>query len=357
MKVCDRFILNPSIIVPMPQILRYLNHAHRYAVSRFVTGKPVILSHALHMQCNSKCKICNIWKQPNKHNEMTTHEIKSMLRDARKSGFVSYVALGGEPLMRPDTVEILNYAYSLGFYTTIITNGWFLPEKAEELAKAAKLTWVSLDYDTPYHDEMRGCPGVFERAINGIKTMIHHGGRVRINCVISNMNLDAPCKMLELGQDLGVQVAFDPMEIFPGNEQYALTEIQQRTVFSEIIQLKNDGYPVLNAYEFLDHLVNPLEYECAQSRVFLKVEADGSIYPFWCPGNGEPLGNLCTQKMNDILDSNLYREFAEASKSCNKCTNSSTVEASIFYSTRGLLQNLPKRANKYLKFALDYGFR
>ena len=92
-----------------------------------------------------------------KHNtdEMTIHEIFRMLDEARKLNFVAYIVFGGEPLMRTDILDILQHAHDLGFYTSLITNGIYLPEKSEKIAKVVDLTWVSLDHYSDYHDEMR----------------------------------------------------------------------------------------------------------------------------------------------------------------------------------------------------------
>jgi len=91
-----------------------------------------------------------------------------MLDNARKLRFAVYLVYGGEPLVRPDAVDILEHAHNLGFYTMVITNGTHLPDKAKEIAKAVDLTWVSLDYHSDYHGELRGSKGTFGRAIEGI---------------------------------------------------------------------------------------------------------------------------------------------------------------------------------------------
>ncbi|MCX6649440.1 MAG: radical SAM protein [Candidatus Bathyarchaeota archaeon] len=108
----------------------YLRYALRYIHSRFVTGRPIILTHALTHRCNSRCKICDIWRSPPNGDEMTTGEVEWMLDEAWAQNFVAYVALGGEPMLRDDTPEILAYAKGRGFYTSLITNGTRLAEEA-----------------------------------------------------------------------------------------------------------------------------------------------------------------------------------------------------------------------------------
>jgi len=145
-------------------MLRKVASAPKYFISRFWTHKPVILTHSVTSQCNSMCKICDVWRTKHNTREMTTREIFRMLTEARKLRFVAYVVFGGEPLMRTDILDVLRCAHDLGFYTSIITNGVYLPEKADEIAKTVDLTWVSLDHYSNYHDELRGLKGTFKKA-------------------------------------------------------------------------------------------------------------------------------------------------------------------------------------------------
>jgi MoaA/NifB/PqqE/SkfB family radical SAM enzyme len=147
---------------------------------------------------------------------MTTQEVFSMLKQARKLNFVGYVAWGGEQLLRSDTKEILRYAHDIGLFTCLITNGTFLADHAKELAKTVDLTIVSLDYPSNYHDALRGSKECFSKALTGISVLKNFGGRVALNCVLSKLNADAAQKMVELSKKFGARIAFDPMEVFRG---------------------------------------------------------------------------------------------------------------------------------------------
>jgi MoaA/NifB/PqqE/SkfB family radical SAM enzyme len=278
-----------------------------------------------------------------------------MLDEARKLNFVAYLAFGGEPLMRPDAIGILEHAHDLGLYTSIITNGVYLRDKAEEIAKVVDLTWVSLDYYSDYHDEMRGLEGTFRSAIEGIMKLRSEGGKIAINCVLSKLNMNAVRKMAKLAQELHVKLAFDPMEIFPGtNEEYALSHVEYGRLFLDVLELKRLGYPIINSYEFLEHLINPMEYSCAQPRVFIKVYENGQVTPFWCRKNNHVLGDLRKQSLGEVLHSGPFEEFARMADVCNFCNNSSTVEVSMFYSYKKFLSNCFKIPNPIVGFIEDY---
>jgi len=338
------------------QMLETLGHAQRYAISRFLTHKPIILTHCLTSKCNCKCKICDVWRKKYDPYEMKTPEIFRMLDEARKLRFAVYLAYGGEPLVRPDAVDVLEHAHDLGLYTIVITNGTHLPDKAKEIAKAVDLTWVSLDYYSDYHDELRGSRGTFGRAIEGIKKLSEEGGRIAINCVLSKLNKDTIKKSAELARTLHARLAFDPMEVFPGfNEEYALSHDENRRLFLEILELKRTGYPILNSYEFIKHLVNPTDYSCAQPKIFINVRENGEITPFWCRKSVRVIGDLRKQSLGGILHSAPFEKFAQMADGCNLCRNSTTVEISLFYSLQRFLINCFKIPNPIAEFISYYG--
>ena len=337
------------------EMLKALRYAQRYAVSRLIAQKPIFLTHALTQQCNCKCKICNVWRQKESTHELKTSEIFKMLDEAWKLNFVTYLAFGGEPLIRPDAVDILKHAHDLGFYTSVITNGTFLYSKAEEIAKTVDLTWVSLDYNSEYHDEMRGLKGAFNSALRGIRKLKSEGGKIAVNCVLSKLNLDAAKKMAELAQTLRVKVAFDPMEGIPGvNEEYRLSREECRSLFSEVLELKKHGYPILNSYEFLQYLISNLRYSCAQPKVFVDVHTNGEIAPFWCRKNYGILGDLRKQSLGEVLYSALFEDFARLAEGCSLCGNSSTLEVSMFYSYRDFLKNCFKPPGPVVRMIKEY---
>ena len=334
-------------------MLKSLDIALKYAFSRFWTHKPVILTHSVTSKCNCECKICDVWRKKNCTNEMSTCEIFQMLNEAKKLNFVSYVVWGGEPLLRSDMLDILQYAHELNLYTSIITNGVNLAEKARRIVETVDLIWVSLDHYSDYHDEMRGRNGSFKKAVEGITRLRREGGRVAINCVLSRLNMDVVGKMADFAQKLGVKIAFDPMEVFQGcNEEYALTSNERRRFFSEILKFKRQGYPILNSQEYLEHLTSNSKYFCAQPQIFIKVTENGKVIPFWCKKNFKVIGDLRKQSLREIISSPLFSEFAEKAKGCCLCKNSSTVEASLFYSFIPLKYN--KWNNAYVKFISDY---
>jgi len=338
-------------------MLKELSYMNRYLVSRFRTRKPVILTHMVTAACNCKCKICENWRRKREGREMTTQEIFRMLDEAREMNFVAYVAWGGEPLLRPDIVDILGYARDLGLYTCVTTNGFYLPQKAEELAGVADLTWVSLDHHTRRHDYMRGLEGTFERATAGIVKLRDVGGKIAINCVLSKLNKDCVDSMANLARNLGVALTFDDAEVFPGfNDEYVLSPEESRDLFSKVLEYKKTGHQILNSRHFIESRINGKRYPCVQPNFFVKVTEDGKVTPFWCRRSNSVLGDLRKQSLGKILNSGAFEKFARMAKDCKLCNNLTALEVSLFYSARRFFTSYYKIPNPYLDFIVNFGF-
>jgi MoaA/NifB/PqqE/SkfB family radical SAM enzyme len=338
-------------------MLRYFGYAEKFTVARFVTQKPVVLTHFLTSKCNCKCKICDIWRKDSAQ-EMEPAQIQRILNEAKKLNFAVYVMWGGEPLLRADSLEIMEYAHKLGLYTSLITNGTLLPKKAKEVAKHVDLTWVSLDYPSDFHDELRGLKGTFGNAVEGIKKLKKHGGTVAVNCVLSKLNNHKSIirDLASLAEKLQVRIAFDPMEVFAGfNDEHALSSQERRESFSEILQLKKLGFPILNSYEFINQQINPIKYSCAQPQILVNVSASGEVFPFWCRKTDKVLGDLRKQSLGEILHSAAYKGFMKKTGGCHLCNNSVTVETSFFYTPKTTLFNCFRSPNLVLEFISFYG--
>ena len=330
---------------------RDLGIALRYIHSHLFTHRPFILTHAVTGQCNCSCRICDTWRRPPDPSEMTTQEIFSLLDQAADARFAAYVAFGGEPLMRADIVEVLAHARDKRLYTILITNGALLEEMAEDLAPCTDLTIVSLDDTGQGHDTARATPGLFDAAAAGIAAMQRQHARVMLNCVVSRFSPGGAGRVLGYACQHGLRVAFDPMELFPGvNDEGMTPPEEKKEIFTYLCREKAAGAPILNSAEFLQHQYAPRAYSCAQARIFLRVGADGAVRPFWCQKNASLLGNVRTHRLSDILSSPSWKEFDAVAEGCSRCTNSSTVESSLFYSA-GFWAS-----RRYIRFAADYAW-
>lgn len=160
--------------------------------------------------CNLSCIHCHASDRTTKEDELTTLEIFRLLDElARISGFRMVAFTGGEPLLRPDLYEILEYAKKLGFSTTLASNGTLItPQIAKKLADAGlSIAAISLDStDEKIHDQIRGKKGSLERAYSGMKAINDAGIVLHINVTIAKYNEEQVNDLITASEELGAAI-------------------------------------------------------------------------------------------------------------------------------------------------------
>jgi MoaA/NifB/PqqE/SkfB family radical SAM enzyme len=113
---------------------------------------------------------------------------------AAVSEFRMIVVTGGEPLLRKDILELMEYAGRLGFRVVFSTNGTLLtPQIARDLVKSGIVNFsISLDGSTRQsHESIRRIPGCFSRALEGLKAAATTGACVQVNFTAMKQNLSS----------------------------------------------------------------------------------------------------------------------------------------------------------------------
>ena len=162
-------------------------------------------------QCNLRCKHCYENAGGPKRPELSTEEAKQVLDILSKIAGIGLPALsfsGGEPLARRDFFELAAYAKKRVGYVSIASNGTLITKDNAKKIKDAGIDYaeISIDGATPgVHDEFRGIPGAFERAMEGVKNCVEEGVDTCIATTIHRDNLSELEKLIELSKQLGVR--------------------------------------------------------------------------------------------------------------------------------------------------------
>jgi AdoMet-dependent heme synthase len=142
--------------------------------------------------------------------ELTTEEGKAMLDDVRRFGRPLVVLSGGDPLKRPDTVELVEYGTSVGLRMAMTPSGTPLMNRAilERLQGAglARLA-VSLDGSTAaIHDTFRGVAGSYDWTLGMLREAADLGLSTQINTTVARHNLEDFDNLISLMTDLGISL-------------------------------------------------------------------------------------------------------------------------------------------------------
>ena len=153
--------------------------------------KPVVVWNVTR-SCNLKCVHCYA-RAVNKtrEKELSREQGFSLIDDLAAFGAPVILFSGGEPVMRPDLVELARYAVEKGMRAVISTNGTLITEEKARDLKEIGLSYVgvSLDGLEAVNDRFRGKKGAFRDAMQGIKNCQEVGLKVGLRFTINRLNV------------------------------------------------------------------------------------------------------------------------------------------------------------------------
>jgi putative heme d1 biosynthesis radical SAM protein NirJ2 len=144
-------------------------------------------------KCNLFCSHCYRDSGKEWEEELNTNEGKKLLEEIARAGFKIIIFSGGEPLMRDDIFELIEYASSLGLRPVVGSNGTLITSSiAKKLKEAGALSvGISIDSLNPNkHNVFRGYEGAYRDTINGMKNCRDAKLRFQIHTTVMNWNKD-----------------------------------------------------------------------------------------------------------------------------------------------------------------------
>ncbi|MBX0296489.1 TIGR04053 family radical SAM/SPASM domain-containing protein [Haloarcula nitratireducens] len=171
--------------------------------------RPLVLIWEVTQACELSCEHCRADARAARHpDELTTAEGKELLDDVRAFGDEQLVVLsGGDPMKRPDLVELVDYGTDRGLSMTLTPSGTseLTGDAVADLADAGlRRMAVSLDGATPAnHDAFRGEAGSFEETVRAARDATAAGLPLQINTTVCAQTVDELPAIAERVADLG----------------------------------------------------------------------------------------------------------------------------------------------------------
>jgi len=158
---------------------------------------PFLVALNLTRRCNLRCAHCYLdagTLDGETSDELSTGEVTAVLDDiAGLSDETMVVFTGGEPTLRRDLAQLIEYASGLGLMPVLGTNGTLLDDRRLQALKKAGLQGVGISLDSldpAFHDDFRGAPGCWEKAMNAIDACKRNGMRFQIHFSVTDDNAD-----------------------------------------------------------------------------------------------------------------------------------------------------------------------
>jgi radical SAM protein len=172
---------------------------------------PLLVIWEVTQACDLACVHCRASAQPERHTqELTTEQGYKLLDDIRAFGDPLMVFTGGDPLKRPDLYELIRYSVKLGLRTNVTPSATpLLTAQAIEAFQTAGVARMALSLDGPnaqVHDDFRGIPGTFDRAMFALRHAREIGLDTQLQTTVTRRNMHTLPQIAEIAAESGTKM-------------------------------------------------------------------------------------------------------------------------------------------------------
>ncbi len=325
------------------------------------TERPHFCAISISFGCMLKCRMCRIWESQVRDEELSQDTWKGIIDDL--SEFMdenkTMNFAGGEPLLRKDLVELINYSGKKGFKPAICTNGWLIDEDMAKRLVDSGLDIVALSLDSldeRTHDYIRGVEGSYRRARNAVDNLVKYNKdkkiRVHIQPIISAINLPHLIELTHwvhdhpgLGDITFLATIQPPNTNSDYQEWYRKEEFEElwpkdmdlvNSVMDELSRLKLSdkatsykiGNQVFQLQAYKSYFSDPLSFykkkvQCNIGEQFVNVHINGDVK--LCHYSDVVIGNLARQRISEFWESkaanNMRKQIKVCERKCHQILN------------------------------------
>ncbi|MGC2529843.1 MAG: pyrroloquinoline quinone biosynthesis protein PqqE [Candidatus Acidiferrum sp.] len=166
-------------------------------------ANPLALIAELTHRCPLHCVYCsNPLELQARAVELSTDEWSRAFKEAAALGVLQADFTGGEPLTRPDILDLIRVARAVGLYVNLITSGLPLDESRVAALVEAGLDHFQLSFQGAREDTANEISGTKAHAhkLRVLDWLKHHRLAVTLNFVIHRRNIEQLPEMLALAE-------------------------------------------------------------------------------------------------------------------------------------------------------------
>ena len=184
----------------------------------FLKPTPSRVHYYLTAQCNSRCIMCDVWKnQPKTETEISLHTALHLIHELPKLGIKELSITGGEPLtQKTKLMTLLKKANSHNIYTHFATNGFLLDKEfLDEYEQCGGgHIHVSLDGINEVHDKMRGVTGAYQKTLHALQQYTsgnYKKVRLKVGIIFSPYNLSSVLDVVKKMISFNIPITIQPL--------------------------------------------------------------------------------------------------------------------------------------------------
>jgi len=283
-------------------------------------------------RCNMKCPFCQVHKYGTKlyplNKEMTTKEIKDILKKLYDNNACVLNLTGGEPCLRKDIVEIIDFSKKTGYIVLMNTDGTLIHRFLDDKRFVNGIDSLRISIDSvKNHDKIRNTKGAYKKIIKNIKLAKKKKMDVMINSVITKENYKEMEDLCKLAQKLDCKISLTPVTstdftvttkknvVFQG-----IKKVQKKKFIDKVRSLKKKYKNLSNTSFYLRHLENKEEInkKCSVLDYALNILPDGTI-SLPCETFTKEKISIKNKNVDEVLNSKKFKKYKKLTGKFNVC--------------------------------------
>ena len=299
----------------------------------YFSGRLKVVEFAITNACIAKCSFCEIWKQQPKVfvDREKALEVIDRLADF---GTVHITITGGEPLLHPHVVDIIQRATERKIHTAVLDAAPQLLLRNDMIKRledsGSDMISISFDSGDPVTmAESRQIPNIMEDMAEAVEQIGKTKVKTMASVLIWNDNYDKLEDVCNRAKDMGFDFVslnyptFSHSRVYPlGGEGISLSREKVIQGLESAIKLRNTGkYGIINSPASMKNIIQFLKdpakvkYHCLGGTNVLFVDWFFDVHP--CMQLPNLMGNILTMEMKDFkmppcneCNMSWYRDFS-----------------------------------------------
>ena len=307
--------------LPLQKYIKTIN----YAFTNKLAGEciyPFYASYKVTHKCSLRCEFCNVWMEDTP--DLPKDDVFKVIDNIADSSIVVLSIEGGDPLVRKDLGEILEYAHQKPFYLFFTTNGHLLHKRPmEEYGKHIDYLHISIDAG---HGNLE----FFDR----LEEFQSYGPEICIQIVVTKDTLSALEEKVKRIYQVNARTVVMPACHLDGTDDYYP---DPKKFEEEIIRLKKTYKNTITTPKgFLDNINKP--HGCSTSSII--IDSDGGLF-YPCRTVGERRYNFTEGSFMEFLKTQDAKKAREDMKNCTRrCGWYQYFATDVFASPRSVISSL-----------------
>ena len=248
-------------------LISKISFAKSLFFAKWSKPKPIVVHLNLTNFCNLECPHCyGHYGGKKEIKDISTEQMIFLINEVSRIGCKRISFCAGEPLMRQDIRELIDYAKSKGILCGMNTNGHLVKKRIKDIINLDGIT-ISLDGNREHHDKMRGS-GSYDIVTDAIKYAKENGIPVHTSTLICQENIMDVEYIIKLAKEIGFMTEW-LLPFYNSPYQLMPADYDLRNILRLMLEYKKNGYPISLSKKAIMHALKWPDYKQRYLKEFI----------------------------------------------------------------------------------------